>query len=62
MERLSQMSADLSAKAQDLSNQIYELAGETFNLNSTKQLNFILFDKLALPHGTKTQRGYATDS
>lgn len=62
MERLSQMSADLSAKAQDLSNQIYELAGETFNLNSTKQLNFILFDKLALPHGKKTQRGYATDS
>lgn len=62
MQRLAEMSADLSQKATELTESIYDLAGETFNLNSTKQLNYVLFEKLSLPHGKKTQRGYATDS
>ncbi|WP_459577439.1 DNA polymerase, partial [Escherichia coli] len=38
----------------DLTEKIYELAGEEFNINSPKQLGVILFEKLQLPHGKKT--------
>jgi len=37
------------------------LAGEKFNINSPKQLQVILFDKLRLPRGRKTKEGYSTD-
>jgi DNA polymerase I len=40
---------------------IYRLAGEKFNVNSPKQLQTILFDKLGLPKGKKTKDGYSTD-
>ncbi len=40
---------------------IYELAGETFNVNSTQQLGHILFDKLGLPPVKKTKTGYSTN-
>ncbi|MCX5853269.1 MAG: DNA polymerase I, partial [Deltaproteobacteria bacterium] len=40
---------------------IYHLAGEKFNVNSPKQLQVILFDKLGLPKGRKTKEGYSTD-
>ena len=40
---------------------IYELAGETFNINSTQQLGHILFDKLGLPPVKKTKTGYSTN-
>ena len=40
---------------------IYRLAGETFNINSTKQLGSILFDKLGLPPVSKTKSGYSTN-
>ena len=42
-------------------NKIYQLAGEKFNVNSPKQLQTILFDKLGLPKGKKTKDGYSTD-
>ena len=41
---------------------IYDLAGEEFNLNSPKQLGEVLFGKLGLPHGRKTQNGFSTDA
>ena len=41
---------------------IYELAGGEFNINSTKQLGEILFDKLGLPAYKKTKRGYSTNA
>ncbi len=41
---------------------IYELAGETFNINSTQQFGHILFDKLGLPPVKKTKTGYSTSA
>ena len=45
-----------------LEKDIYDLAGETFNINSPKQLGTILFEKLRLPYGKKTKTGYSTSA
>ncbi len=45
-----------------LEEEIYELAGEPFNIGSTKQLGAVLFDKLCLPVYKKTKTGYSTDA
>lgn len=45
-----------------LEKNIYELAGETFNINSPKQLGVILFEKLRLPFAKKTKTGYSTSA
>lgn len=50
----------ISEKIYELSAKIYQLAGEEFNINSPMQLGVILFEKLELPYGKKTKRGYAT--
>ncbi len=42
--------------------EIYKMAGETFNINSPKQLGVILFEKLKLPVVKKTKTGYSTDA
>ena len=59
---LDEMSKDMHAQLDVLTNEICELAGETFNVNSPMQLSKILFEKLALPHGKKTQKGYSTNN
>ncbi len=43
-----------------LEKEIYEEAGETFNINSPKQLGVILFEKMQIPGGKKTKTGYST--
>ena len=43
-----------------LEKEIYEAAGEEFNINSPKQLGVILFEKLGMPNGKKTKSGYST--
>ncbi len=45
-----------------LSTEIKKLAGTDFNINSTKQLSEILFEKLGLKHGKKTKTGYSTNA
>ena len=44
----------------ELEQEIYQLAGEEFNINSPKQLGVILFEKLEMPHAKKTKTGYST--
>lgn len=59
---LDKMSVEMHAELDGITQQIYELAGETFNVNSPMQLSKILFEKLGLPHGKKTQKGYSTNN
>lgn len=42
--------------------EIYRVCGQSFNINSTQQLGEVLFDKLQLPHGKKTTKGYSTSA
>ncbi|MBO7150183.1 MAG: DNA polymerase I, partial [Clostridia bacterium] len=53
---------ELKAEADALSKEIHELAGEPFNINSTKQLGEVLFTKLGLTAQKKTKSGYSTDA
>ena len=59
-DELREYSARLQVRIQELEGQIYEQAGEAFNINSPKQLGVILFEKLQLPGGKKTKTGYST--
>ena len=52
---------ELKVKLDEMTNKIHELAGEEFNINSTKQLGEVLFEKLKLPVIKKTKNGYSTD-
>ncbi len=54
---LDEISARLTEKLDDIGQQIYDLAGEEFNINSTQQLGAILFEKLDLPVVSKTSTG-----
>ena len=51
----------LKNEIEKLTGEIYKLAGEEFNINSTKQLGIILFEKMKLPVVKKTKSGYSTD-
>ena len=57
---LEAMGEELRAKLAIIEKEIYDAAGETFNINSPKQLGVILFDKLGLPVIKKTKTGYST--
>ena len=59
---LKEMSAAFKARIDAIAEQIFSLAGERFNILSTKQLGTILFDKLQLPPWKKTKSGYSTDA
>lgn len=58
---LDQLGVDFANTIQDLENQIIEIAGESFNVSSPKQVGEVLFDKLGLKGGKKTSTGqYST--
>ena len=58
---IEEMSEELKKQINKLTDEIYKLAGEEFNINSPKQLGEILFEKLQLPFKKKTKNGYSTD-
>lgn len=60
-EDLQSLSLDLEKQLANIETTIYQLAGEQFNINSTKQLQEILFKKLRLQPTKKTKTGYSTD-
>ncbi|MBQ8793251.1 MAG: DNA polymerase I, partial [Clostridia bacterium] len=59
---LAEHSKVLQARIDDLTREIYNLAGEEFNINSPKQLGQILFVKLGLPAKKKTKSGFSTNA
>lgn len=60
-ETLAQLGEKYDKQIGDLTAKIYDLAGQEFNISSTKQLAEILFEKLGLPVVKKTKTGYSTD-
>ncbi len=59
-EELKAYGEALTGRIEELEAAIHEAAGESFNINSPKQLGEILFEKLAIPGGKKTKTGYST--
>ena len=59
-QELKDYGEKLQIRIQELEEKIYEQAGETFNINSPKQLGVILFEKMGMPGGKKTKTGYST--
>ena len=59
---LADFGAVMEQRTRELEQRIYDAAGETFNINSPKQLGTILFEKLELPHGKKTKTGWSTNA
>lgn len=60
-EELIEFGKELKAKIDSLTKEIYNLTGQEFNINSTKQLGEVLFEKLKLTVKKKTKTGYSTD-
>ncbi|MEK4222787.1 DNA polymerase I [Bacillus sp. FSL W8-0116] len=62
VDRLTEMGDELHNRLQEIEKEIYELAGQEFNINSPKQLGHILFEKMGLPVIKKTKTGYSTSA
>ena len=60
-EELTNFGNELKGRLDILTKEIYEDAGEEFNINSTQQLGIILFEKLGLTTSKKNKKGYSTD-
>lgn len=61
-QRLKVIGEELQAKLNVLTQEVYDLAGVEFNINSPKQLGEVLFEKLGLPAQKKTKTGYSTSA
>lgn len=59
-ETLLEMKTEIKEKIELISEEIYLIAGKTFNISSPQQLGEILFENLNLPHGKKGKTGYST--
>ena len=60
-KKLKEFGTEISKRIDELEKEIYNLAGEEFNINSPQQLGVILFEKLKLPGKKKTKTGYSTN-
>ncbi|MCI7103915.1 MAG: DNA polymerase I, partial [Campylobacter sp.] len=58
---LNELNEKISARLKELEAQIYKIAGQSFNINSPKQLGAVLFEHLGLKAAKKTKSGYSTD-
>jgi DNA polymerase-1 len=58
---LAVMSGEFEKQMDKISEEVYDLAGGEFNINSPQQLGKVLFEKLKLPGGKRTKTGYSTD-
>jgi len=58
---LDHLEEEFQKELDTLREEIHELAGYSFNIQSPKQLGVLLFEELGLPHGRKTKTGYSTD-
>jgi DNA polymerase I len=61
-QMLSEISRHLNIELKRLTDEIYDIAGHEFNINSTQQLAKLLFEEMNLPTKKKTKSGYSTDS
>lgn len=61
-DQLNELKDKFTKIISELESEIYEMAGESFNINSPKQLGVILFEKLGLPVIKKTKTGYSTNA
>lgn len=61
-DKLNEIGDELKAKINKLTDEIYSIAGEEFNINSPRQLGVILFEKMELKAGKKTKTGYSTNA
>lgn len=61
VDELHKLGKEFAGQIQQLTTDIFDIAGESFNINSTKQLGVILFEKMKLPTAKKTKTGYSTD-
>ena len=59
---LEDFGEEISQRIDKLVEEIYDMAGEKFNLNSPRQLATVLFERLQLPGGKKTKTGYSTNA
>src|SRR3989475_4154029 len=59
---LRTLAEEMERRLEELTAEIYRLAGMEFNISSPKQLGFVLFEKLQLPSVKKTKTGYSTDA
>ncbi|MDR0887034.1 MAG: DNA polymerase I [Clostridiales Family XIII bacterium] len=58
---LDEVSVQVKSGIETLTREIWDIAGEEFNIKSPKQLGVILFEKMGLKHGKKTKTGYSTN-
>jgi DNA polymerase-1 len=61
LKHFDALSQELSKKIKELEEKIYSLAGVQFNINSTRELSHILFEKIGLKPVKKTKTGFSTD-
>lgn len=61
-DKLADTTVRFKTELELVQQEIYKIAGETFNINSPKQLGIILFEKMNLPVIKKTKTGYSTDA
>ncbi len=61
LKHLELIGKELNSKVDGVASEIYQMAGEEFNINSPKKLGEILFEKLHLPHGKRNKTGFSTN-